>query len=417
MKEFNKLWAGQTVSLLGTALTMFALPTLAVLGLHASAVQIGALSALETLPFPLLGMFAGVLADRWSRRKIMIAADVIRSLALGAIPLLVVSRRLDMMALYVVAAVTGSAATFFAISYQAYMPVVVASARLNEANQRLEFSNSGSAMAGSALAGLLVQWIGAAAAIAIDAGSYLVSVLSLTRIRVPEVAHDGRPLSLRQAAREMLEGLKLVLDSPDLRFIIAATSTTNFGGGMNSAVSLIFAYRVLHLAPGALGVVSGIAQLGFVGALLSTRVRLRLGLRATLLTMLLINGFGEASVLLAQLGFPLVAVFASVAIGAITVPIYNVNQVSYRQALVDIRKQGRLNATVRTFVWGTLPLGAITGGVLGSLLGPQATIAISATLSTAAALWLVPFRERALPVPPAAATETAAVASSPAGDA
>jgi len=399
VNDFNKLWAGQTVSLLGTAITMFALPTLAVLGLNASAVQIGALSALETLPFPLLGMFAGVLADRWSRRKIMIAADVIRSLTLGAIPLLVVSGRLDMSALYVIAAVTGSASAFFAISYQAYVPVIVRSDRLNEANQRLEFSASGSAMAGNALAGLLVQWVGAAAAIAIDAASYLVSVVSLTRIRAREAAHEGPPLSLLQTGREMLDGIKIVFASPDLRFIIGATGTSNFGAGMNSAVSLIFAYRVLHLAPGALGVVSEIAQLGFVGALLSTRVRLRMGLCATLLTMMLISGFGEAAVLLAQLGFPLVVVFASTAIVAIAVPIYNVSQVSYRQVLVEVRKQGRLNATVRTFVWGTLPLGAIAGGVLGSRFGPQTTIAISATLGAAAALWIVPFRERALPVP------------------
>ncbi len=399
MKEFNKLWAGQTVSLLGTALTMFALPTLAVLGLHASAVEIGALSAFETLPFPLFGMFAGVLADRWSRRKIMIAADVVRFLTLGIIPLLVVSRRLDMTALYVVAAVSGSASAFFAISYQAYVPVVVRRDRLNEANQRLEFSNSGSAMAGNALAGLLVQWIGAAATIAIDAASYLISVVSLALIRVPEAAHDGPPLSLRQAGSEMLDGLKIVLDSPDLRFIIGATGTCNFGAGINNAVSLIFAYRVLHLTPGALGVVSGIAQIGFVGALLSTRVRRRLGLRATLLTMMLVSGVGEASVLLGQRGFPLVAVFASVAIVAIAVPIYNVNQISYRQGLVDVRKQGRLNATVRTFVWGTMPLGAITGGVIGSRFGPQTAIAISAALGAAAALWFVPFRERALPTP------------------
>ena len=398
MKNFNKLWVGQTVSLLGTAITMFALPTLAVLRLHASAVQIGALTAFETLPFPLFGMFVGVLADRWSRRKIMIAADMIRFLTLGAIPLLVISRRLDMTSLYVIATLTGSASVFFAISYQAYVPVIVRSNRLNEANQRLEFSNSGAAMAGNALAGLLVQWIGAAAAIAIDAASYLVSIMSLTRIRAPEPAHDGPPLSLVQAGREMLDGIKIVLDSPDLRFIIGATGTSNFGAGMNSAVSLIFAYRVLHLTPGALGIVSGIAQLGFVGALLSTRVRLRLGLRATLFTMMLISGFGEAAVLLAQFGFPLVAVFASTAIVAISVPIYNVNQISYRQALVEVRKQGRLNATVRTFVWGTLPLGAITGGVLGSHFGPQTTIAISAILSVVAALWFVPFRERAIPV-------------------
>ena len=378
-------------------MTMFALPTLAVLGLHASPVQIGALNALETLPFPVFGMLAGVLADRWSRRKIMIVADVVRCLTLGVIPLLVAARRLDMTALYAVAAVTGSASAFFAISYQAYVPVVVKSERLNEANQRLEFSSSGSAMTGNALAGLLVQWVGAAAAIAIDAASYLVSVVSLVRIRAPEAAHVGPPLTLRQAGREILDGFTLVFDSPDLRFIVGATGTSNFGAGMSNAVSLIFAYRVLHLAPGALGVIMGIAHLGFVGALLSTRVRLRVGLRATLMTMMLASGFGEAIVLFAQLGLPLVAVFTSTATVAVAVTIYNVNQISYRQALVDVRKQGRLNAAVRTIVWGTLPLGAITGGVLASRYGPQTAIAISAALIASAALWLVPFRERALP--------------------
>src|SRR5215469_9279388 len=125
MSEFNKLWVGQTVSLVGTVLTNFALPTLAVLTLHASASQVGVLVALETLPFPILGMIVGVLADRLSRRKIMIVADIVRFFALATIPIAAASGVLHLPQLYAVSLVTGCASAFFGITYQAYLPVVV----------------------------------------------------------------------------------------------------------------------------------------------------------------------------------------------------------------------------------------------------------------------------------------------------
>ncbi len=120
VSDFSKLWAGQTVSLLGTALTMFALPTLAVLVLHATPVQVGALSALQTLPFPILGMFVGVLADRMSRRKIMIVADAVRFAALATIPLTAAFGVLTLPQLYAVSLITGCASAFFGITYQSY---------------------------------------------------------------------------------------------------------------------------------------------------------------------------------------------------------------------------------------------------------------------------------------------------------
>lgn len=397
MSDFNKLWAGQTVSLLGSTLTMFALPTLAVLVLHATPAQIGALFALQMLPFPVLGLFVGVLADRFSRRKMMIVADLIRFATLATIPIAAGFHALALPQLYVVGLITGCASAFFGISYQAYLPAIVPPEKLVDANQKLEFSNSGTTMAGNAVAGGLVQAFGAAVAIAVDATSYLVSVASLATIRTPEPRHDHPSLTLRQIFTELREGLEIVFQSHDLRWILAATGTTNFGGSMAGAVTLIYAYRILHLQPGYLGLVEGLASIGFVGALLSAKIRPWLGLRNTLVIALGIGGLAIAGSLLALLGLPYVVLFFSAAIQAITIPIYNVNQVSYRQSLVELRLQGRLNATMRTFVWGTVPLGSLAGGYAATAFGIPQTILIGAVFDLLGAVWLLPLRERSAP--------------------
>ncbi len=163
---------------------------------------------------------------------------------------------------------------------------------------------------------------------------------------------------------------------------------------MIDAVILIYAYRILHLKPGLLGLAFGLAELGFVGALFSTKLRKRFGLRPSLIVALLGAAVGAASFLLGQIGLPYLAVFVGSAIITIATPIYNISQVSYRQALTNVNMQGRVNATMRTFVWATLPLGALAGGYLGGIAGVPATIAVGATICALAALWLVPFRER-----------------------
>jgi MFS family permease len=396
VREFNKLWAGQTISLVGSALTAFALPSLAVLLLHATALQVGTLSALQMLPFPVLGLIVGVLADRFSRRHMMIVADLVRFAALAAVPVFAGYHQLQMPLLYAVALITGTASVFFGVAYQSYLPSIVGKERLTAANAKLEFSNSGSQMAGNALGGILIQWIGAVFAIAIDAISYLVSVASLATMRVRERPHDGPNLTIRQGLEEMREGLQVVLQSPDLRWIAGSTATINFGLSLIGAVIFIYAYRQLHMQPGPLGVIWGVAELGFIGALFAVGIRKRLGLRTTLIAMASIGGAWSALLLFAQNGWPYVVFFVSAAAFNITVPIYNVNQISYRQALVDERLQGRMNATMRTIVWGTLPIGAWIGGWLGTLLGVTTTIAIGSAVTAGAALWLLPLRERSV---------------------
>ncbi len=287
---------------------------------------------------------------------------------------------------------------FFDVAYQSYLPVLVESSDLKAANAKLALSDSGSKIVGNTIGGVLVQTVGAALAVGLDALSYLFSVLSLMLIRKQERPHEGPSLSIRQMRKEIVEGLHLVLHAPDLRRIAFGTGTSNFGGAMVGAVVLIYAYRTLHLTPGMLGLLFGLGNLGFVGALGAARLGSKVGLRAVLIGSTIVAGVGLGSILLAPLGVAPLFIGLFTALPAIAIPIYNINQVSYRQALVESRLQGRLNATMRTFVWGTLPLGSLVGGFFASVVGVQWTIAAGATICTTAAVWFWDLRERPIPI-------------------
>jgi MFS family permease len=350
------------------------------------------------LPFPALGLLVGVWVDRLPRRGVLVAADGGRVFLLAVIPLAAFCGVLQLWHVYAVGLCAGICTVFFDVAYQSYLPALVEREDLADANARLEVSNSASKIAGNALGGVLVASVGAALAVGLDALSYVVSVLSLLLIRKVEPRHAGPTLTLRQLRAEIVEGLQLVLRAPDLRRIAFATGTTNFGSSMAGAVTLIFAYRTLHFNPGLLGILYGIANLGFIGALLSSRLRDRFGLRNVLIVSLAASGAAGSLVLLAKLGAAPLFIVLSTAISAIAVPIYNVNQISYRQAIVASSLQGRLNATIRTFIWGTIPLGSLAGGFLAGIVGVEWTIAAGSILSVTAAAWLWDLRVR--PVSP-----------------
>src|SRR2546423_13244238 len=155
--DFLKLWTGETVSEFGSQVTVLAVPTVAILVLHAGPFQVGVLSALEFLAFPTLGLVAGVYADRLRRRPIMIVCDVGRLLALGSIPAAYLLNLLTLDQLYLVALLTGIFTVFFDVSYQSYLPALVDRANLIEGNTKLEITRSSAQVAGPAVAGLLIQ--------------------------------------------------------------------------------------------------------------------------------------------------------------------------------------------------------------------------------------------------------------------
>ena len=404
--DFLKLWAGESVSVFGSQVTILAVPTVAILILHAGPFQVGILSALEFLAFPTLGLVAGVYADRLRRRPIMIVCDIGRGLALGSIPVAFLLNLLTLEQLYFVALLTGIFTVFFDVSYQSYLPALVDRPNLIEGNTKLEITRSTAQVAGPAVAGFLIQWIGGARAVAVDALSFLLSAIALASIKKPEP--EPKPSTASGTSGfipEMREGIEVVFRNPILWRIAACTATTNLGSNMVfGAVFLVFAYRQLHLSAGVVGVVFALSSVGaLAGAFLAGWVARKLGIGPTLGVMVMVGGLALLATPIALVGAPAVILATTGFIEGLTIPIYNINQVSLRQAITPDRVQGRMNATMRTIVWGTIPLGAFIGGILGTSIGLVQTIALGGILSTLAASWIflgpvIRLREQPTPV-------------------
>jgi MFS family permease len=384
--DFMKLWTGQSISLVGTAITQLALPLTAIVILKATPFEVGLLGTFEFLPFLLVGLPAGVWVDRLSRRRILIVADVGRAITLGSIPIAYELGVLHILQLYVVAFVTGILTVFFEVAYQSYVPSLVERDQLVDGNGKLEISRSGAQLAGPGIAGPLIQLVKAPVAIFVDALSYVGSVLFLILIRKkePPVEPQG-PDGAPRMRRQIKEGLRYVLGNRYLRSIAACTATSNLFGNVAFAVLLLFAVRVLDLTPGAIGIILAIGNVGFLaGAFASGRVSKRLGVGRTILFSAIVFSLAGILIPLATPSTAWPILIASIIVGGFGGVVYNVNQVSLRQAITPERMQGRMNATMRFMVWGTIPIGAFVGGVLGSTIGLRPTLwvgAIGTTLS------------------------------------
>jgi MFS family permease len=390
--EFLKLWIGQTISVFGSQITGLALQLTAVLILNASSTQMGTLNALGILPFILVSLFAGVWADRVRRRPILIAADVGRAVLLGSIPVALLGGFLSIEYLYIVTFLIGVMTVFFDVSYQSFLPSLVGREHLVEGNSKLEITNSAAAIAGPGLAGLLVQAITAPLAIAFDALSYLISAISIAQIRSQETIPERSEAEKKSVWKDIGEGLRVVFGNRLLWSIAGSTATFNFfWGGILNGVYVLYLTRELNIPPAVQGFIFGAGAPGaLVGALIARRVAARYGLGSAIIGAVFTAGLGGLLVILA-VDFSVVSVAALVLTGFITSlcnVIYNVNQVSLRQAITPDRLLGRMNASMRFLVWGTIPIGAFMGGLLGESIGLRSTIIIGAVGSLAPFLWV-----------------------------
>jgi predicted MFS family arabinose efflux permease len=290
--------------------------------------------------------------------------------------------------LYAVAITAGVCTVFFDVAYQSYLPVVVTREHLVDGNGKLGASQSFAQVVGPGLGGALVGLVGAAGAMATDAISYAVSVASLLAIRVREEAPsaDDSRAGLRA---EIAEGLSFVLRHPILRKIAACTGTANLFGSMGVALEIVFLIRVLRVRPAETGLLIAVASLGGVaGGVLSGRLARRIGSARIIWYSVLVLSLPELLVPLAEPGWRVAAFGVGAAFGYFGAVVYNVAQVSYRQAICPPRLLGRMNAAMRWVVWGTIPLGALLGGVFGAIVGVRTTLWIAFAGSWAAGWWV-----------------------------
>jgi MFS family permease len=386
--DFRRLWAAQTVSQFGSQVSQLALPLVAVLALRSSAFRVSLLGAFDMLPFLLFALPAGAWVDRIARRPVLVAADLGRAVALGSVPLAAVFAHVTFWQLCLVGFTTGTLTVFFDVAYQSYLPSLVEKTDFADANSKLELSRSGAQVGGPGAAGLLVAWITAPYAVAVDAVSFAWSALFLSRIRTSEVVDP--PEEQRSLVREIKEGLRYLLNDPRWRTLAAHVSVFNFGAGIVGPLLIVYAVRRWGLGPGELGLAFTIGSLGsLAGALVAKRVSDLLGLgRALVLGGVL----GSSPFLLVplvptSLGIP--TLIGAEAVCSLGIVVFNVNGLSLYQTLVPPRMLGRMTASRRWIVWGVIPIGNVLGGVLAASIGLRTTLIVGSSITLASSSFLL----------------------------
>lgn len=385
--DFLTLWTAQTISVFGDQFSALAIPLIAALTLGATPEQMGVLTAVTRAPFLLIGLFAGVWVDRLPRRPVLIAGDLGRAIVLLAIPVAAALGALSMPHLYAVGLLVGIFTVFFDVAYQAYLPALVDRRQLVEGNSKLEATRSLASLVGPSVAGVVIQALSAPLAIVIDAASFVASggLISLIRGREPPQDRKSRPALIV----EVREGLSVVFGNRLLRSIAGCTGTFNFFAAAFFALFILFATRDLKLGPAQIGAIFSVGNMaGLVGAVAAGRLAKRLGVGWTITSAALIAGIGLLPVAVASASTAWPVLILSQLLVSFGNPVYNISQVSLRQAITPLRLQGRMNATMRFVVWGTMPLGGLVGGALGGFLGLRAGLGLSAAGAALAFLWV-----------------------------
>lgn len=373
-RDFKRFWAGQTVSAVGTHVTAVALPLTAALTLDAGAAGVSAIATASYLPSAALPLLTGHWLERRRKRGVMVATDVFRAAVLAVIPIAWGFGQLSLPLLVAVAFLVGAASVVFDIASFAYLPGFVPEQELPAANRALQGSSTAAQVGGPGLSGLLVQLLGPAVALLVDAISYLASAFG--------VGSASRPEPAPQAAGEragVWEGVRQIKVSPFLRSLTAHAALYNAAAQILVVNLVVLAVKERGLSAGGYGVALSAGGAGaFVGAMLGLRLARRLGYG---------RAFGTSLVL--STGLPLLLAFLpgrgleyGVLLGAVQflagigLGSANVLSVTIRQLLIPRTTLARSNGAYRTFTFGVLPIGAAAGGVLGSTFGSTTAVAV-----------------------------------------
>src|SRR4051812_48317362 len=281
--DFMKLWAGQTVSELGSVVTRTAVPLVALLVLGAGPLEMALLIVAQSLAVLLIGLFAGAWVDRLRRLPLLIWADALRAVVLFSIPVAYIGGVLRIEQLYLVVFLEGCLAAFFDAAYPAYVPSLIGVDHVVDGNSKLATSSSLAEIGGPGLAGGLVQLIGAPFAILVDAISFAVSAVSLLLIRAPEPARPPRT-DVTPIGREIVEGLRTLLGHAVLLPMTLRSIIAHVSGSFYGVLYVIFLIDDLHLEPLALGIAISAGGVGsLVGSLFAARAIRRFGIGPALI--------------------------------------------------------------------------------------------------------------------------------------
>ncbi len=388
--DFRRFWLGETISVFGDQVTQLGLPLVAVLVLGADAAQMGTLLAVGLLPHLLFSLPAGVWLDRVrNRRRLMIAADLARALAIVSIPVAYLAGGLTVTQLYVVGFLTGTMAVVFDISWSTLLVAVVRREAFVEANALFSGSRALASVGGPPLAGVLVQLLTAPVALVADAASFLGSAVNLARIGAPEPPIEVTQESIRT---RLSTGLLFIFRDAIMRPILLSVATINLFNFGFQALFILYVTTRLGVSPGVLGAALGAGAVGgVIGALLASRIGRRLGLGGAytlgcvifpvpLVLVPLVSGPPEA--VLAML-------FATEFLAGLGVQILDINVGAVIAARTPDAIRARSGGAFRFVNYGIRPIGAFIGGLLGGIVGVRETLFVMTIAASVGVLWLI----------------------------
>jgi MFS family permease len=393
--DFNKFWGGQSISVLGSEVTLLALPLTAIIMLHAGAAQLGYISAASTVSTLVLTLFAGALADRFRRKPLMIWADIGRAVALGSIPALAFAGLLSLPVLYAVALISGALGVLFGAAEYAYIPSLLGETQLLSGNGRMSASQSAGGIIGASAAGALVSLFRPAFVILGDAVSFVVSAVSLAMIRKLEPKPKRAPVGERENARTVLaeigQGLKVTFTN---RFCVPLALNSigaNFGAMIILTLFILYARHDLHISPLWIGVIYACGGVGGVagGALTNMAVQ-RIGFgRATMASMLAYRALCLTPLVRGPKWLEIGALSIIWLFTVLGVVMSNVCQGTLTQYVIPNELLGRQGSASNFVGLGILPLAALAAGYLGAHLGLHSAIVVGALALPLPLLWVI----------------------------
>ena len=372
----------------GDQISSVAVPYTGILALHASAAEMGYLTAAIWLPSLLFAVHAGAWADRrGGRRRLMIAADLGRAALLATVPVCAALHVLTLVQLFAVAFCAGSLSVLFSVCDPPLFVALVPEDRYIRGQSLVYASRAFSFVGGPSLGGLLVQLLTAPFAVAADALSYLGSAFFLSRI------HPAEPLPDPSGPGTLTAGARFITSNGLVRAGLISAAIINFFDFIFITLFALYATRSLHIRPGVLGLVLGAGAVGGVlGSLAARRISRRVGIGWTYVMGCVL--FPAPLILVPLAGGPrelvLGALFSSEFLSGVGVMILDISIGAIFAAVIPDQLRSRVTGAFQAVNYGTRPLGSLVAGALGTAIGVRPTLWIAAVGGTTAFLWLLP---------------------------
>ena len=382
---FRRYWGASTISMFGDQISTIAVPLVAVIALHAQAAEMGYLTALEWLPSLLFGLHAGVWVDRHGRRRrTMIGADLGRAALMCSIPVCYVLHVLTLTQLYLVTFAAGTLSIFFNVSDATLFVSIVAPDQYVDGQSLIYASRALSFMGGPSIGGLLVQAFTAPFAVIADALSFLGSAFFLRRIRPAEPPVD-------EGKGAVTAGVRFIAGNGIVRASLIGVATINFFNLMFGALFMLYAVRVLHVRPGVLGLVLGAGAVGGVlGSLVTKRIAARIGVGLAYVVGCFVFTAPLMLVPLARSPLILELLFVSEFLCGFGVMLLDISIGAIFAAVIPDRLRSRVTGAFQAVNYGTRPLGALLGGLLGATIGIRPALWVATVGGVAGAVLTLP---------------------------